>query len=257
MSTVTFRYDYAKFLIQCEPDRWHTIYTGLTLLSHERKYHDEWLKCHKVNRLWYNAQAGMETWAIDIWGEWAGIVEVLPLHWLGYLKRVDVRAIVWDATKDTVLDIGQHLQRNVTSHNVNVYSTKPATKRLGRDRGGVGFAIGSHKSDLRVTCYKRTSEPVAQEFQCSGAMLARLVGECLEQEQYFTGAYSIWEGLKTKIEAQGNKRLQLVLEKGGIGTYWPVIGAHNIPALPPTQAGFIAELSDIIDEHSAQLPEDT
>src|ERR1700693_5172028 len=124
MSTVQFRYDYAKFLIQCEGDRWSTIYGGLNTISHELKFKGEWLKSHKVNRLWYNAQNGMETWSIDIWGEWAGIVEQLPLHWLGYLKRTDVRAIVWDATKDTVLDIGQHLQRNVTSHNVNVYSTK-------------------------------------------------------------------------------------------------------------------------------------
>lgn len=245
MATVQFRYDYVKFLIQCEGDLWTTIYHGLNNLSHERKYKAEWLKSHKVNRLWYNPADGKETWAIDIWGEWAGIVELLDVHWLGWLKRADVRAIVWDANKDTVLDIGQHLQRNITSHNVNVFSTKPATKRLGRDRGGVGFAIGSHKSDLRITCYKRTGEPVAQEFQVSGAMLARLIGECQEQEQYYTGLYSIWEGLKVKMENEGQKRLMAVMEKGGIGTHWPVLGRHDIPRLPPTQGAFLAELSDI------------
>lgn len=252
MATVTFRYDYAKFLIQCESDRWQTIYSALNMLSHERKFSTEWLKSHKVNRLWYNPQNGMETWSIDIWGEWAGLVEVLDIAWIRWLKRIDVRAIVWDADKDTVLDIGQHLQRNVTSHNVNVYNTKAASKRLGRDRGGVGFAIGSHKSDLRVTTYKRTGEPVAQEFQCSGAMLARLVRECLEQEKYFTKVYSIWDGLRVKIENEGQKRLMRVMEGAGIGVHWPTLGRHDIPRLPPTQGAFLVELSDILDDEGPQ-----
>ncbi len=253
MATVTFRPDYAKFLITCEFDRWLTLYHGLNELSHGRKYKAEWLKSHKVNRLYYNADSGMETWSIDIWGEWAGLVELLDPHWLKWLKRIDVRATVWDATKENILDIGQHLQRHVTSHNVNVFSTKPATKRLGRDRGGVGFAIGSHKSDLRITCYKRTGEPVAQEFQCSGAMLQRLIGECMEQEKYFSGAYSIWDGLKNKVETQGQKRLMVVLEKGGIGTYWPVLGRHDLPQLDPAQAAFLLEAQDISDQDDELL----
>jgi len=252
MATVTFRYDYAKFLIQCPPDMWHQWYQELTRESHEMKASGEWLKSHKTNRLWFNAEAGMETWSIDIWGEWASIIERLPMQWIQYLKRADVRAIVWEATEATIIDIGQHLQKHITSHNVNVYSTKPASKRLGRDRGGKGFAIGSHKSDLRVTVYKRTGEPCAQEFQCSGAMLARCVRECLEQGKYYSGAYSIWEGLKGKIEKAGNQRLQLILEKGGIGTYWPVIGAHNIAPLTPAQSAFIVEASDILDADDLQ-----
>lgn len=248
MSTVTFRVDYAKFLIQCAPDMWHQWYSELNRESHEMKVTGEWLKSHKVNRLWFNADSQMETWAIDIWGEWAAIVNRLPAEWIGNLKRLDVRAIVWDATKETVLDIGQHLQRNVTSHNINVFSTKPATKRLGRDRGGVGFAIGSHKSDLRITTYKRTNEPVAQEFQCSGAMLSRLIVECMQQRQYFTGAYSIWNGLQGKIEKEGQKRLMRVLESAGIGTYWPTLGAFDIPRLPPIQAALLIGLGDSEDD---------
>jgi hypothetical protein len=246
MATVTFRYDYAKFLIQCPSDMWSHWYHELTRESHEMKCKGEWLKSHKVNRLWFNKDNGMETWSIDIWGEWASIIERLPMQWIQFLKRADVRAIVWDATEDTIIDIGQHLQRHVTSHNVNVYSTKPASKRLGRDRGGKGFAIGSHKSDLRVTCYKRTGEPCAQEFQVSGAMLARCVRECLEQGKYYTGAYSIWEGLKGKLEKAGNQRLQVVLERGGVGTSWPILGAHYIAPLDPVQAAFITEIADII-----------
>lgn len=253
MATVTFRYDYAKFLIHCEPDRWQTLYQGLNTLSHERKYAGEWLKSMKVNRLWYNSDSGMETWSIDIWGEWAGIVELLDPHWLQWLKRLDVRAIVWDASSDTILDVGQHLQRHVTSHNINVFNTKKASKRLGRDRGGVGFAIGSHKSDMRITTYKRTGEPVAQEFQCSGAMLSRLVKECSEQERFTSPSYSVWACLLQKVEQQGSRRLARVLENSGVGTYWPVLGLSGAHALPDKQSAFISELSDIIEADTALL----
>lgn len=244
MSTVQFRPDYAKFLIQCAPQTWHQWYSELGRESHELKVAGEWLKSHKVNRLWYNSDSDMETWSIDIWGEWAAIVYQLPANWFPFLKRMDVRAIVWDATAETVLDVGQHLQRNVTSHNINVFSTKKATKRMGRDRGGVGFAIGSHKSDLRVTCYKRTGEPVAQEFQCSGAMLTRLMGDTIRLIGPNASVRSVWRQLRLLIEAEGNKRLMRVLESAGIGTYWPTIGASQIPQLPPIQAALLVEIED-------------
>ena len=258
MSTVQFRLDYAKFLITCPPDLWHHWYSELGRESHELKCAGEWLKSHKVNRLWYNADAGMETWSIDIWGEWSSIVNRLPAEWIQFIKRVDVRAIVWDATKEQVLDIGQHLQRTITSHNVSVFSTKPATKRLGRDRGGVGFGIGSHKSDLRVTCYKRTGEPVAQEFQCSGAMLARLVGETKVAIGPMADVRSVWRYLRMAIEAEGNKRLMRVLERAGIGTYWPIVGSSLIPRLPPIQSSLLVDLGDALaaDGDSWPLPGD-
>jgi hypothetical protein len=253
MSTVQFRPDYAKFLFECQPEVWNHMYRVFCETSHEMKFAGEFLKSHKTNRLWYNAEKGMETWSLEIWGEWTGIVTRLSADWLLSLKRFDVRAIVWDATKDTILDLGQHLQRNVTSHNVNVFSTKPATKRLGRDRGGVGFAIGSHKSDLRVTCYKRTGETVAQEFQCTGAMLSRLKLAAWDWYQKTSKTIDPWVNLGKRIEAEGNKRLMRVLESAGVGTYWPTIGADDLPQLPPAQGAFMVELGDIADEDDELL----
>lgn len=252
MSTVTFRPDYAKFLIECDPDLWHQWYSELTRESHEYKAHGEWLKSHKVNRLWFNKEQNLETWSIDIWGEWAGVVDRLPQAWLLFLKRYDVRAIIWDATKDTILDLGQHLQRNITSTNVNVYSTRPATKRLGRDRGGVGFAIGSHKSDLRITCYKRTGEPVAQEYQCSGAMLSRLLTGVWNDLHTKGGQVNLFKALEREIRQQGDRRLNRVLEAAGVGTYWPVVGPADLPTLPPIQAAFIPEADQ--DDNEGAFP---
>lgn len=252
MSTVTFRPDYAKFLIECDPDLWHQWYSELTRESHEYKAHGEWLKSHKVNRLWFNKEANLETWSIDIWGEWAGVVDRLPQAWLLFLKRYDVRAIIWDATKDTILDLGQHLQRNITSTNINVYSTRPASKRLGRDRGGVGFAIGSHKSDLRITCYKRTGEPVAQEYQCSGAMLSRLLTGVWNDLHTKGGQVNLFKALERSICVEGNRRLNRVLEAAGVGTYWPVVGPADLPTLPPIQAVFIPEADQ--DDNEGAFP---
>jgi len=252
MATVTFRPDYAKFLVEAEPEVWNHMYRVLNETSHEMKFNGEWLKSHKTNRLWYNGEKGMETWSLEIWGEWSGIVQRLPADWVLHLKRFDVRAVVWDASKDTILDLGQHLQRTVTSHNVHVYSTKPATKRLGRDRGGIGFAIGSHKSDLRVTCYKRTGEPVAQEFQCTGDMLLRLKMAAWDWFHKTGQTIDIWRNLGARIEAEGNKRLVRVLESAGVGTYWPTVGPSDLPTLPPIQSGFIPTTGDFADDEDAE-----
>jgi hypothetical protein len=247
MGTAQFRIDYAKFLVEAKPEVWNHMYRVLCEASHERKFAGEFLKSHKTNRLWFNAEKGLETWSLELWGEWAGLVTSLPNYWVLWLRRMDVRAVVWDATKDTVLDLGQHMQRTVTSHNINVYNTKAASKRLGRDRGGVGFAIGSHKSDLRITCYKRTGEPVAQEFQCTGAMLRNIVEDVTAAGIVDDETRSAWGAIAVRIQERGNSRLARVLESCGIGTYWPVLGPSDIPALPPIQATIIAELGEDID----------
>lgn len=244
MSTIHFRPDYAKFTFEVPPELWHQYYASFGEASHKRQFAGEWLKSHKVNRLWFNQESGMETWVVEIWGEWAGIVEDLPSTFFLALRRFDVRAIVWDATEGNVLDIGQHLQRHITSHNVHVYSTRPATKRLGRDRGGKGFSIGSHKSDLRITVYRRTGEPVAQEFQMTGAYLSRLVTEVWNSLGSTAQVRSLYTALTQAVRDAGTKRLNGVLEAAGIGTYWPIVGPQQIPNLPPIQAGFITQLPD-------------
>ena len=257
MSTLLFRADYAKFLIDCHPNEWQSYYHALNAASHERKYAGEWLKSHKVNRLWYNAAADMETWSIDIWGEWAGIVEALPAHWFPKLRRLDIRAVVWDADAETIKRIGQHLCGNVTSHNINLYNTRPGTKRLGRDRGGVGFAIGSHKSDLRITCYKRTGEPVAQEFQMTGAYLRRLKEDTIVSCGQNPEVVDLWRALRQAVQHAGQQRLERVFLSAGLNTFWPVVGPEPVPDLPPIQAGFLVELPDeeeYPDEHDVTRP---
>lgn len=248
MQTVNFRPDYAKFVLEMEPDRFNQYYQALNAISHTRKYHGDWLKSHKVTRLWADG-AGMETWSIEIWGEWAGLVAALTSPtWILSLRRFDVRAIAWDTNEQAIINLGQHLQRHVTSYNVNVYSTRPASKRMGRDRGGKGFAIGSHKSDLRITIYKRQGEPTAVEAQCSGAMLKRLVANSIQVAPLGADGHLTWLELSDQIVTLARARFNRVLELSGIGQYWPVVGAPDLPDIEPAQSAFIVEMERQLDE---------
>jgi hypothetical protein len=242
MSTVTFRPDYAKFVFTVQAGTWHQYSERFHEASHTLKFNAEWLKSHKMNPWYGDVSKGTETWSVDIWGEWAGIVEALPIAFFPNLRRFDVRAVIWDCNEQTIIDVGQHLQNHITSHNINVFSTKPATKRLGRDRGGKGFAIGSHKSDLRVTVYKRTGEFCAQEFQCSGAMLKSSVELIWEGYRGRENVISPWRALVSRVQSQGEIRTARVFGAAGLGTYWPILAAEGVPSLPPIQSAFIPEV---------------
>jgi len=100
---------------------------------------------------------------------------------------------------------------------------------------------------------KRTGEPVAQEFQCSGAMLNRIKMASWSWYQQTGKTVDIWKNLGFRIQKEGNTRLQRVLESAGVGTYWPTVGAHDLPVLPPTQSAFIPELQGLIDDDTLAL----
>ena len=236
MSDIVYRFDYARFKIECAPENWEKIYNGFREARATFKASGEFDKSHKVNRLWYNAQSGMETWALDIWGEWAGIVQSLDVWWFDQLTRLDVRGTLWDADDDAVMALGQHLVKARGPYNVHTYSSRPSTKRMGRDRGGEGFAVGSHKSDLRISVYKRAKEPTAQEFQMTGRYLVRSMETARENWFATDKTVCLWYRLKECIIEAGQARFERVLDQAGIGTYWPVPGPLPTPELPPLQS---------------------
>ncbi len=253
MSTVRYRPDYAKFVFVVPAGTWHQWAERFHEASHKLKFSTEWLKSHKMNPWYGDAALGTETWSVDIWGEWAGIVRLLPVSFFRSLRRFDIRAIVWDSDEDTIASIGIHLYNTVTSHNIQLFKTKPAAKRMGRDRGGRGFAIGSKKSDLRVSVYKRGGEPIAQEFQCQGTMLRNIVEDINEDPTIIPMERDPWEALLAIIQAHGEKRLATVWQAAGLGTYWPLLQSQDIPALPPIQSAVLFRLpaADDYDEAAA------
>lgn len=248
MATAHYRPDYAKFLLNLPRGLFHQYYEALNRESHEVKYHGDWLKSHKVTALPCQNQ-DYENTVIEIWGEWAGIVSRLPFQvWGQSLRRFDVRAIVWDADEDAVLSVGQRLQRSDVGYNVEVFNSKPASKRMGRDRGGKGFRVGSRKSDVCSVVYKRTGEPTAVEFRFQGQVLRSQVEWVLYHASEAKGTVDLWKNLIQRGEAAGQRRLQMVLERAGIGTYWPVYAKEGRDDYDQLQTSFAAELPEPRDE---------
>lgn len=249
MAEPIYRFDYARFKIECAPENWEKIYGGFREARATFKASGDFDKCHKTNRLWYNAQAGLETWALDVWGEWAGIVWSLSEYWFEALTRLDVRRTLWDADGEAVMSLGERLNRAGGPYNVHTFNSRPGSKRMGRDRGGIGFAIGSHKSDLRAACYKRTSEPTALEFQMTGRYLARCMAEARSNWLNTNKTSGLWYRLKELVVEAGEHRFERVLDQAGIGTYWPCTGPLPMPELPPLQDAMPIEELTIVRQY--------
>lgn len=247
MSTVTYRPDYAKFVMELPRGLFAQYYRRLNELSHDVKFNGEWLKSHKVTAL-RSMSPDMETTVIEIWGEWAGLVRSLPFpEWGRFLRRFDVRAIVWDADKEAVLAVGQRLQRGDCGYNVEVFNSKPASKRMGRDRGGIGFRVGSRKSDLCLVVYKRSHEPVAIEYRAQAHVLRTAV-EWVEHYMKVDGQlFAPWQYLTDRIASGGSRRLEKVLNKVGIGSYWPVYAKVEREEYDQLQSSFVATLPSDAD----------
>lgn len=234
MDTV-YRFDYARFKIECSPETWNQVYEGFRNARATFKASGDFDKSHKTSRLWFNAQSRKETWALDIWGEWAGIVWSLDEWWFQWLTRVDIRSTLWDVDGEQVRALGQTFRSETCGYNVHVYDTRPASKRMGRDRGGHGVAIGSHKSDLRIAIYKRAKDPTAMEFQMTGRYLERSKEAARKNWLNTNKTAGLWYRLKELVQEAGEARWERVLESHGIGTYWPLQGPLPTPELPPLQ----------------------
>jgi len=215
--------DYAKLLLNCESDYFHVWYDGLKeAASHLEGIFDvKFESVHKVNSF-PTQHPGLFIYTVDIWGEMAKTVTTIPFKAVyDKLRRFDIRTIMADVGEDSVLFTGQTLQASGTSYNVNVYSSKPTSKRLGKDRGGKGFAIGSHKSDLRISCYKRHGHPTAMEFQFTGKILKDVAQDVIDSLPANAVLQAPWELFAKKLQERGTNRLSHVLESAGIGTHWP------------------------------------
>lgn len=214
-----WRFDYAKFKFCTSGDHFRTLYDEIRAAYALLHPKGDFSKFHKVN-VFRNPSHDTYDYFIDIWGEAAGLVIFLQREpYFNCCKRLDVRATEWEMTEDEIMLGGQALQRTCSQYNINVYSTKEGTKRMGRDRGGKGFAIGSHKSDLRVTYYKRKSEKAAVEYQYSGQKLINCIREVLAADEELQFGSSSWQLLKAALVAEGDKRVHKVLEHSGIGTF--------------------------------------
>lgn len=221
MVSVIYRPDYAKFIFHVENDLFHTFYNQFCEKSHECKFHGDFLKNHHVS-VFPGKDVQTGRYILEVWGEWAGIVNYLPVRWMLYLTRFDIRGVLWDTSQEQIQSVGQALQLGDCPYNVETFNSKPASKRFGRDRGGVGFRVGSRKSDICLVVYQRGQEKPAMEFRFQGPTLRKMYNPVVAQEKAYQGTVSGWKTLMGACEAAGNARLMGALERVGIGSYWPV-----------------------------------
>jgi hypothetical protein len=119
---------------------------------------------------------GRVMYSFEAWGVDSNLCANLPWGaWAQYIVRMDARNEATIA-RDGIDRMYQHMRKNkVGSRNLQLFDSRARSKRNGRDTGGYGIAMGSHKSDLRMTMYVRGSENGAVEFQMQGPKLRRLV----------------------------------------------------------------------------------
>lgn len=230
MSTVIYRFDYLKLLLVTPRGTFHQYYRAIVEAAAKKGFDGlKWDRSHKVQSA-PSIDGEWERTFVDIWGEAAELLWELPFNpWHEWIKRLDIRATLWDVEEDSVLFTGQRLQRNVSSLNIEVFSSKPASKRMGRDRGGKGFRVGSRKSDVCVVVYKRTREPAAQEFRFQGQALLNAINPIADELGHLADVCDLWAKLEMGLRARGERRLERALNEAGIGTYWPLFNhaAHD------------------------------
>jgi hypothetical protein len=254
MTTALYRYDYLKVIVTHPAGHFQPYYHAMRDAARGLVKDDlAWDRSHKVTPF-HSMEPLWERTCVEVWGEAADLINKLPFHpWHEFVKRLDVRAILWDVEEDAVMYTGQRLQRNVSSLNVEVFSSKNASKRQGRDRGGKGFRIGSRKSDVCVVAYKRKGEPAAQEFRFQGQALANSLNQIADEFEGRELIVDLWATVKRDLQARGMRRMERAMNEAGIGVYWPLFDHLSAEEHEPLQMSLAtyAKLADSV-EHDAE-----
>lgn len=242
MATVEWRWDYAEFIVVCPRGTFGQYYDHLSRAAMGRKWGNaSWDASHKVQAL-HNFTPDWDRTKVSIWGECTGVVDLLDYAvWSSWVGRLDVRATQWDVDGEAVLHTGQRLQRTISTRNIEVFSSKNASKRLGRDRGGKGFRIGSRKSDFCIVCYKRAQEPAATEYRIKGQALLNALHRIEDGWDVYSKLNNVWSYLKEDIVAQGEKRFGSVMKEAGIGEFWGLWSKRGLDDYEALQSSFLLE----------------
>lgn len=176
ISTTQHRPDYVKFVFRgpldlCETYKLRfieTIAAGEEFDGSESGYHVKPICKHKD---------GHWSYAYEVYGPLAQVVRYFDWKaWSPLLQRFDVR-IDYDLTIEGVRALREHLEQNGSGgRNVHTFNSRVRNKKDGRDAGGFGVGVGSHKSSARLTAYKRGKEMGGLEYQLSGKRVNTGVG---------------------------------------------------------------------------------
>lgn len=230
MSEQFFQWDYVSLIFEMQPDLFHIYLKHWEDLGERFIGPERWRNGTKVRSLG-SVSPDERRYCVSAWGSAARVVQYLPVGWALFVRRLDVKQ--WDTglTGAQVDTIAQQLFTSKAAYNVTVINSKPRRKTDDRDAGGKGFAIGSHKSDLRVSSYSRGGAPYCLEFQCKGDMLRRFIGDAITHQKGSADAFAFWGDVRTQIIAVGHARYWRAMESAGIGRYVPADQPEGITEL--------------------------
>lgn len=199
------RFDYAKFNIECEADLVQGWYDAW-VLARDSFTAGAAVPGGEKFRIIRSRPGELHLLAFEAWGEMTGLIHHLPFApWADYAERLDVRTgtpIQEGAIETLHKLVSQHGKGN---RNVTAYSSRQRERRDGRSAGGHGIAIGSHKSEFRVSVYKRGNEPGAIEYQFRGDRLHRSIHAARLMERNSRGGEvrNLWEHVRLLLGSAG------------------------------------------------------
>lgn len=136
----------------------------------------------KVKALGQSKTTSQRMYALESWGRAADYFAAGYLvAYTSQCERLDFRLELPTVTENDVKLLGVSAMMEGSRYNVNLFNSKPRGKAGGGSTGGIGFALGSHKSDVRVSLYKRQGATAALEVQVTGAVLQRLLRDSKEE----------------------------------------------------------------------------
>lgn len=115
-------------------------------------------------------------YGVSTWGPGSDdFLQLLPSEYHTNISRVDFR-IETEVSASGLAGVEKRADEfNPRNRNIHKFSTRKRQKDFGRNSGGNGLGFGSHKSDVRLTMYKRAGETGAVEIQLSGKRLSNLI----------------------------------------------------------------------------------
>jgi len=215
-----FRWDYLSLWWEIEPDRFHMDLQYLDELAQAHNMYADWKAGSKVKALGATTD-GRRRYALNAWGRAACLVMHLTPAWRERIHRLDIKSWPDGYSSEDLTQLRATLLSTPCGYNVSGHNGKVRQKNDKRDAGGNSLAIGSHKSDLRVSLYARGNEKTCIEFQCSGDMLKRLLHAVASDRTLRGDNLVFWASVKDRIQQVGVARYNQALTNSGVIRYRP------------------------------------
>lgn len=215
-----FRWDYVTLAFDMESDRFHLYLQVLDGLGASHFQPEEWKRSERV-KVHRSTTEGHNYYTINISGRCANVVNYLPIGFHPFVTRLDIKSWPEGYTMDDLHCLRAEILNKPCGYNITTHDGKLRQKTDKRDAGGTSLAIGSHKSDLRVSLYGRGHEAVCIEFQVSGDMLRRVRIDVASDENNRQSPAIFWGAVKDRLQQLGVCRYNRALDNAGISQWRP------------------------------------